>query len=101
MSDASDENGSLQSLIARLADEFQERLDRGESPDPGEFANVASQHPDIVRQLSAEMLHIYRATHPDAHLEPPRLSADEAIDWYLRPRDAAPSPAFTCGGAMS
>lgn len=64
--------------------------------DPGEFTNVASQHPEVVQQLSAEMLMVFRTTHPDAHVEPHGLSPDEAIDWYLRPRDAAPSPAFSC-----
>ena len=60
--------------------------------DPGEFTNVAGQHPEVVQQLSAEMLRIFRATHPDAHAEPAGMSSDDAIDWYLRPRDAKPSP---------
>ncbi len=64
--------------------------------DPGEFSNVANLHPEVVQQLSAEMLRIFRATHPDAHAEPAGLSSDEAIDWYLRPRDAKPSPDFQC-----
>jgi arylsulfatase A-like enzyme len=56
--------------------------------DPDEFTNVASQHPDVVQQLSAEMLRVFRSTHPDANVEPSGLKSDPAIDWYLRPRDA-------------
>lgn len=69
--------------------------------DPGEFMNVATRYPDVVQQLSAQMLRVFRATHPDAHVEPPALSQEDAIEWYLRPRDAAPSPAFICGGSAS
>ncbi len=64
--------------------------------DPGEFSNVALQHPDVVRHLSAEMLRVFRTTHPDAPAEPAGLSPDEALDWYLRPRDARPSPDLPC-----
>ena len=60
--------------------------------DPDEFTNVASEHPEVVQQLCAEMLQIFRTTHPDAHVEPAGLDRDDAIDWYLRPRDAKPSP---------
>jgi arylsulfatase A-like enzyme len=64
--------------------------------DPGEFANVAEKHPEVVEQLSAEMLRVFRSTHPEANDEPQRLSSVSAIDWYLRPRDAKPSPDFAC-----
>ena len=64
--------------------------------DPGEFRNVASEHPDIVQNFSAEMLSIFRSTHPEKAQEPSGLSADDAIEWYLRPRDAKPSPFFRC-----
>ena len=64
--------------------------------DPGEFSNVALQHPDVVQHLSAEMLRVFRTTHPDAPAEPAGLSPDEALDWYLRPRDARPSPDLPC-----
>lgn len=59
--------------------------------DPEEFVNVASKHPDVVQQLSAEMLRVFRTTHPEASAEPNGLSSDDAIDWYLRPRDPKPS----------
>jgi len=56
--------------------------------DPGEFMNVASKHPEVVENLSSEMLAIFRATHPQAAEEPFFKSQDDSLDWYLRPRDA-------------
>jgi hypothetical protein len=38
-----------------------------------------------MRQL---MLSRFRDTHPEAPLEPKRLSIEESLEWYLRPRDA-------------
>jgi len=55
--------------------------------DPGEFHNVAEANPHIVKQLGEKMLARFRVTHPDAAAEPHNLDRDEAIDWYLRPRD--------------
>lgn len=60
--------------------------------DPGEFKNVATEHPDVVQRLSSDMLTVFRSTHPEANFEPSSLSMPEIIDWYLRPRDAVPSP---------
>lgn len=57
--------------------------------DPGEFHNAAAQHPDTVRQLQTAMLARFRSTHPEAAAEPQGLGLAEAIEWYLRPRDAA------------
>jgi arylsulfatase A-like enzyme len=56
--------------------------------DPDEFRNVADKNPEVVQQLSREMLQVFRTTHPDAGAEPSGMSGDDAIDWYLRPRDA-------------
>ena len=56
--------------------------------DPGEFLNVASNHPEVVQHLSRDMLEVFRSTHPDAARESPGMSTDDAIEWYLRPRDA-------------
>ncbi len=56
--------------------------------DPGEFHDVAAGNPDVVAKLGALMLERFRATHPEAASEPQRLSRDEAIEFYLRPRDA-------------
>lgn len=60
--------------------------------DPGEFTDRSAQHPEVVAELSSVMLERFRTTHPDASSEPANLSVPEAIDWYLRPRDTAPSP---------
>ena len=59
--------------------------------DPGEFHDVAEQNPAVVKKLSADLLAVFRATHPEANQEPEKLASDEAIDWYLRPRDAKPA----------
>jgi len=56
--------------------------------DPGEFTDVAATHPDVVESLKKLMLEKFRTTHPEAANEPPRLSLDESLDWYVRPRDA-------------
>ena len=69
--------------------------------DPNEFHNVTEKHPEVVKKLSEIMLARYRATHPEAQMEPPKLATADAIDWYLRPRDTGPStgdaPIFGAG----
>ena len=60
--------------------------------DSGEFHNVADKHSDVTQHLSGEMLELFRTTHPDAPSEPQNLPTADAIDWYLRPRDARPHP---------
>lgn len=55
--------------------------------DPGEFRNVAAKHPDVVAKLETLMLDRFRVTHPDAEKEPQRLSREEALEFYVRPRD--------------
>ncbi|MDE3167517.1 MAG: sulfatase-like hydrolase/transferase, partial [Acidobacteriota bacterium] len=56
--------------------------------DPGEFTNVAAKHPEVVEDLAKRMLGRFRGTHPEAGAEPPGMTVAEAIEWYLRPRDA-------------
>ncbi|MEK7403539.1 MAG: sulfatase-like hydrolase/transferase [Acidobacteriota bacterium] len=56
--------------------------------DPGEFTDVAAKHPDVVARLQRLMLERFRQTHPEAAQEPKGLSEPEALEWYLRPRDA-------------
>lgn len=56
--------------------------------DPGEFENVAAKHPDVVDELGKLLLGRFRTTHPEAGSEPNGLATAEAIEWYLRPRDA-------------
>lgn len=55
--------------------------------DPGEFANVAVRNRETVARLQSVMLDRFRTTHPDAAQEPPRLSVEESLEWYVRPRD--------------
>jgi choline-sulfatase len=59
--------------------------------DPGEFANVAAKHPEVVAELSKLLLERFRSTHPEASAEPGNLATADAIEWYLRPRDAKPA----------
>jgi choline-sulfatase len=59
--------------------------------DPGEFTDVAAKHPDLVDKFESLMLQRFRATHPDRDREPQRLSRTEAVEYYLRPRDATPT----------
>ncbi len=56
--------------------------------DPGEFRNIAKDHTKTAAELQDLMLSRFRKTHPEAINEPKDASADEALDWYLRPRDA-------------
>ncbi|MDQ6700686.1 MAG: sulfatase-like hydrolase/transferase, partial [Acidobacteriota bacterium] len=57
--------------------------------DPGEFTDIAKREPETVAKLQAMMLDRFRKTHPDAAHEPPGASSDEAVEFYLKPRDAA------------
>jgi arylsulfatase A-like enzyme len=56
--------------------------------DPNEFSDVAGANPETVRRMKSLMLDRFRSTHPDVQTEPGNLGVDEAIEWYLRPRDA-------------
>jgi len=56
--------------------------------DPGEFTDVAARHPALVKTFQARMLERFRKTHPEADREPANASDEEALDFYLRPRDA-------------
>jgi arylsulfatase A-like enzyme len=62
-----------------------------EAKDPDELFDVSVRHPDVVTELSTTMLERFRATHPEASLEPKNLATAELLDWYLRPRDAKSS----------
>ncbi len=57
--------------------------------DPGEFTDVAAKHPQLVGKFEGLMLERFRSTHPEREHEPQRLSRAEALEFYLRPRDAA------------
>ena len=56
--------------------------------DPGEFTDVARAHPGVVAELESLLLTRFRETHPEAASEPTGLSREEAVEFYLRPRDA-------------
>ncbi len=56
--------------------------------DTDEFYNVAAKHPDVVAAMQQSILNRYRATHPDAAKEPKGVSAAEAVEFYVVPRDA-------------
>jgi choline-sulfatase len=58
--------------------------------DPGEFNNVADGHLELVDKFERLMLERFRSTHPDRDAEPQRISRAEAIEYYLKPRDARP-----------
>jgi choline-sulfatase len=55
--------------------------------DGGEFTDVGAKNPAVVRHLEELLLRRFRETHPDAESEPAGLGREDAIDWYLRPRD--------------
>ena len=56
--------------------------------DPGEFTDVAARNTKVVAQLQDLILKRYRSTHPDAAAEPQRSTREEAMEFYIRPRDA-------------
>ena len=56
--------------------------------DPDEFHDIAAQHPDLVRLFEARLLERFRHTHPDANREPAGSTPEDALDYYVRPRDA-------------
>jgi choline-sulfatase len=56
--------------------------------DPGEFTDVAGRHPEVVKEMEELILRRYRATHPAAGAEPGNASREEALEFYVRPRDA-------------
>lgn len=55
--------------------------------DPGEFTDVAAKNPKIVTQMQDRILDRYRKTHPEAEKEPAKATREEAIEYYVKPRD--------------
>ncbi|MBI4910006.1 MAG: sulfatase-like hydrolase/transferase [Acidobacteria bacterium] len=55
--------------------------------DPGEFTDVSRTNPKVVAQLEGLMLDRFRKTHPDVQSEPGNLNREDALAWYVRPRD--------------
>ena len=56
--------------------------------DPDEFHDIAGRHPDLVQRFEDLLLERFRATHPEAGREPAGLTPEDALDFYLLPRDA-------------
>lgn len=56
--------------------------------DPGEFTDLAARQPGVVARLRGLMLERFRRTHPDAAALPAASGEEEALEWFLRPRDA-------------
>ena len=56
--------------------------------DPGEFKDVAARRPEVARMMRGKLLERFRTTHPEAGVEPKGLDPVEAVEFYLRPRDA-------------
>jgi choline-sulfatase len=59
--------------------------------DPGEFVDQSSKQPKVASQLAELALERFRKTHPEGDREPSGVSTESALDFYLRPRDNAPS----------
>jgi serine/threonine protein kinase/Tfp pilus assembly protein PilF len=57
---------SLESLVAGLADEFADRLERGERPNPDEFAGRYPEHASVIRQVLS-CLNLVRLSTPTAN----------------------------------
>lgn len=55
--------------------------------DPNELRDVAGRHPEVVKQLQNAILDRFRKTHPEAEKEPGQASKEDALDFYVRPRD--------------
>jgi choline-sulfatase len=56
--------------------------------DPGEFHDISAEHPDLVPRFEELLLERFRKTHPDASNEPKGLPREDALDFYVRSRDA-------------
>lgn len=65
---------------------YQRLYDR--KSDPGEFIDVAAKNSEVVRELQSRILGRFRNTHPEAQSEPKGLPNEEALSFYVRPRDA-------------
>lgn len=57
--------------------------------DPGEFFDLSASNTEVVGAMTELLLARFRDTHPEVNLEPPGISNEDALDWYLRPRDVS------------
>lgn len=58
--------------------------------DSGEFKDLSKSQPDTVARLEQLALDRFRQTHPQSGSEPSGLSREEALEFYLPPRDPKP-----------
>jgi arylsulfatase A-like enzyme len=58
--------------------------------DPGEFVDQTQRNPKLAANMAAIALQRFRETHPEREQEPSGVSVEDALDFYLRPRDNAP-----------
>jgi choline-sulfatase len=56
--------------------------------DSGEFTDIAKREPETVKRLQKLLLDRFAKTHPEASQLPKGLTPDEALEFYVRPRDA-------------
>jgi choline-sulfatase len=56
--------------------------------DPEEFYDVSSRHPAVVQQMEQLLLERFLQTHPERDGVDGRMDRREAIEFFLRPRDA-------------
>jgi choline-sulfatase len=68
--------------------------------DPNEWTDTAANNPETVAKLKGLMLDRFRSTHPEVQNEPGNVAVDEAIEWYLRPRDANAAVPAEKGGKV-
>lgn len=61
--------------------------------DPGEFTDVSAKHPEVVKDFQQKLLQRYRDTHPETAQAPKGGSEEDALDFYVRPRDTTPAVA--------
>ena len=45
------------------------------------------QNPKVIGEMEKLVLERFRSTHPEAEKEPAKLKPEDAIEWYVRPRD--------------
>jgi choline-sulfatase len=56
--------------------------------DPGEFTDIAKKEPETVARLQTLMLERFARTHPEGERMPTGMGREDALEFFLRPRDA-------------
>lgn len=56
--------------------------------DPGEFTDIAKKETETVKRLQRIALDRFTRTHPEAQQLPKGLTPEEALEFFVRPRDA-------------